>query len=354
MIAVVELVAGVALLVATWLSTLRTVFIPRQRSSRLMRGVVYTVQRCGSAIAAVLPAGAGERVLDLCAPLALMLAGACWTAATLTGFALLTPLLAGIPVGPASIVGFMVPHGGSPDALLAVLGWLLVLVMVGLVLLHLMRITTAYSRRETAVARLSLASARSAKAEFFLAGHLRSGSWEHLDDMFTHWADWLADIGATHTGYPALTWMRPAGEPCWLDAAVMVLDAAALTEAVAPAWAPPSVRSVLEAGTHCMPALARQLGIDLPRPAISLQGREESDFEHTVRLIVAAGLPHQRDYFDAWSEFQRWRTCYAPYVSAMRTKMRYHSADDESGRDPANCPAGEFGKPSRTTFARSD
>ncbi|MEV4050286.1 hypothetical protein AB0J55_03770 [Amycolatopsis sp. NPDC049688] len=329
MIPAVLLLAGVVLLGLTWLSVLRTVFAPRQRSGRLMRLAVRAVGGGGAALARWLPPGGRERVLDLCAPLALMLVGAGWMAATFLGAALLVPALAGIPPTPGGVARFMVLRDDSGAALLAVAGWLAVLQVLLVFGLHLSRIVAAYSRRERMVAELCTHSTKPSEAEFLLAEHLRFGSREHLDDLFRQWTAWLADIRATHTGYPALTCFRPASELCWLDAAVLVLDAAALTHAVAPAWAPHSARSVLDAGSSCLPALARQLGIDLPRPAVSLQGREERGFEHSVRVAVLAGLPEQRGYGEAWAHFQDWRTRYAPQAAAMRVRLHYAHGEEE-------------------------
>jgi hypothetical protein len=328
-IPVVLLLAGVVLLVLTWLSVLRTVFTPRQRSGRLMRLAVRAVGGGGAALARWLPRGGRERVLDLCGPLALMLVGSGWVTATFLGAALLSPALAGVPPTPHEVVRFMVLRDGSGAVLLAVAGWLAVLQVLLVFTLHLSQIVAAYSRRERMVAELCTHSTKPSEAEFLLAEHLRFGSREHLDDLFRQWTAWLADIRATHTGYPALTRFRPASELCWLDAAVLVLDAAALTHAVAPAWAPHSARSVLDAGSRCLPALARQLGIDLPRPAVSLQGREERGFEHSVRVAVLAGLPEQRGYGEAWAHFQDWRTRYAPQAAAMRLRLQYAHGEEE-------------------------
>jgi len=207
--------------------------------------------------------------------------------------------------------------------LLAIMAWLSVTLVLSSFALHLFRITSAYSRRELVVARMSMRAVRATEAEQVLAEHLRLGSRAHLDQLFAQWTEWLADIRATHTGYPALTIYRPATDLCWLDAAVLVLDAAALTEAVAPQWAPPSARSVLEAGAECFPVLARQVGVRMPRPIVSLEGREERDFDQTLKVAVDAGLPEEHDHNEAWPVFQDWRTRYAPYAAAMSARLCY-------------------------------
>jgi hypothetical protein len=322
LIEMIAFVCGVVLVLVTWLSVVRTVLIPRRCSSLLMRTLVRSTQWTGSAATRRLPPRLGERVLDLCAPLALFLAAWWWLAATLAGFALMAPAVAGVPFTPAGVREFLLLRTGTGD-LLAIVAWLSTVLVLASFFLHLFRITAAYSRRELVVARLSERAAMATEAEQVLAEHLRLGSRDHLDRLFAQWTEWLADIRATHTGYPALTIYRPATELCWLDAAVLVLDAAALTEALAPEWAPPSTRSVLTAGSVCLPTLARQVGVRLPRPAVSLEGREERGFAQTVRVTVDAGLPQERDNGQAWSVFQGWRTSYAPYAMAMRTRLCY-------------------------------
>lgn len=314
----IALVCGAVLVLATWLSVLRTVFIPRWRSSLLMRTVVGGTWWSGSALARRLPRAVGERVMELCAPLALYEAAACWLAATLTGFALMAPALAGARFSWTGLTGFLVLR---PATVLAVVAWVSTALVLSSFVLHLFRVTSAYSRRELVVARMSMRAARPTEAEQVLAEHLRLGSRDRLDHLFAQWTEWLADIRATHTGYPVLTIYRPATELCWLDAAVLVLDAAALTAAVAPVWAPPSTRSVLEAGAECFPVLARQVGIRLPRPVVSLEGREERDFDQTVKVAIDAGLPQEHDHREAWPVFQDWRTRYAPYAVATSLRL---------------------------------
>ncbi|HEX6353161.1 hypothetical protein [Actinophytocola sp.] len=324
MVDVVALVAGVLLALITWLSVLRTVFIPRQRSSLLMRSVVRGTGWTGSAVARRLPQSLGERVMDMCAPVALYVAAACWLTATLVGFALMSCAVADMPLTLAGFTGFLLLRTESDGGILLAVGaWGAVALVLSAFVLHLYRFTAAYSRRELVVARMAAHAARPTEAELVLAEHLRLGSRDHLDQLFAQWTAWLADIRATHTGYPALTIYRSATELCWLDAAVLVLDAAALTDAVATNWAPPSTRSVLEAGSVCFPVLAGQVGVHLPRPTVSLEGREERGFEQTVQVAVAAGLPREHCDREAWTVFQNWRTRYAPYAVAMSYRLCY-------------------------------
>lgn len=322
LVEVAALLAGVLLAVVTWLSVLRTVFVPGRCSSRTMRVAVRCMRTLGSAVGCRLPHALGERWMELCAPLALCLAGTSWLVATLAGFALSAPALAGVPFTPDGLARFLLLRTGSTTGdLLGVAAWGAVLLELSAFFSHVFRVVSAYGRRELVVARMSPRAVRPTDAERLLAE--LGPSRDQLDRFFTRWAEWLADLRTTHTGCPVLTIYRPATEACWLDAAVLVLDAAALTEAVTADWAPPSTRAVLEAGSACLPTLAEQVGVSMSRPTVSLEGREECCFEHTVSFVTDAGLPPGRDHHAAWPVFQNWRTRYAPYAMAMRVRLCY-------------------------------
>src|SRR4051794_11024868 len=82
-------VVGGALVLVDWLSVLRTVFIPRQRSSLTARSVVWVIATASRRIAPALPRRTRERLLDLGAPLALFMMAACWLAGVTAGFVLM-------------------------------------------------------------------------------------------------------------------------------------------------------------------------------------------------------------------------------------------------------------------------
>lgn len=306
---VVELVAvlaGVVLAMVTGLSVLRTVVNPRDQSSlaaRLTARLTYRVLLAG---ASKLPNRVRERALDLCVPVSLTV--------------LLTGWLAGTAVA-CWLVAYGLP--GDVDDAVAAAGWSLAGLQSLLFAVYLAKLIEGYQRREAVTTRLQAQATSALDAEVVLADRLRGGSRADLGSAFEHWADWLVDIRSSHAGYPALLYQRPAGEMCWVEAAVIVLDAAALTEAVAPMWAPPSVRVLLAAGSDCIQRLAWQLDIRLAVPSVSLHGREERAFVDTVRYAVAAGLPVERDGEKSWLAFQDSRTRYAPHANAICSHLRY-------------------------------
>jgi hypothetical protein len=310
------------LVLAVWLSVLRTVFTPRQQPARAARWVVRWLAGGILAVSRRLPEQSRERVLDLCAPLCLFAIATCWLTGVVLGFALLAWSVDDVPFRSSALTDFfLLGSAGSP---LAAIAWLSTALLLAAFTTHLVRFTGAYSRRERLVAQLAGQAARPSDAEEVLADYMRVGSREHLDSMFAEWSGWLADIWCTHVGYPALTFARPASELCWISAATIVLDAAALTQAVAPDWAPPHTRALLNTGTNCLQRLAAQVGVAPPPVSVSLQGREGNGFAGTVRLAVDAGLPQERDERMAWDVFQSLRTQYAPYAAGIAGRLLYH------------------------------
>jgi hypothetical protein len=306
---VVDLIAvltGIALGGATVLSVLRTVVNPRDRSSLAARLTARLTFQALLLSTPALPRRRRERTLDLSVPLSLTVLLGIWLAAT---------------AGASWLVAYGLPAGAGQAVHIA--GWALAGLEALLFAVYLSKLIEGYQRREAITTRLQARATSPLDAEVVLADRLRGGSRSDLGTAFEHWADWMADVRSSHAGYPALLYQRPAGEMCWVEAAVIVLDAAALTEAVAPTWAPPSVRVLLAAGSDCIQRLAWQLNIRLEVPTVSMHGREERAFTDSVRYAAAAGLPMERDSEKSWLAFQDSRTRYAPHADAICLHLRY-------------------------------
>ena len=212
-----------------------------------------------------------------------------------------------------------------------VAAWIGVGIIVLLFAAHLMNFLSAYRRRELAISMLAAQARRPTDAERLLVSYLRDGMTVQLDDQFARWAHWLTDIQASHTACPALMFWRSSTSLNWLTAAMIMLDVAALIDAVAPGCAPPHTRTLLFAGMHCLQALQREIGISQPRAVASFEGREEVSFHETLQEIETAGLPAERNEAHAAMVFQERRIQYAPYAAALATYLLYdESIIDES------------------------
>jgi len=314
MLDVVLATFGIALVVIVWMSVLRTTLVPGRSPSRIARWTLRACSTASTALARRLPNRLGTWVMDLCGSVSLFAIAMSWMVGLAAGFGML-------------VIAFGDTEPGAPfvmnnDAVaLVVAAGASAMLVAATFAAYLNRFMDAYDRREAMIARSVAQVQRVTDADALVASYLRSGSRDSLDSYFAQWAGWLADVHLSHVSFPGLIYHRSAGKLTWPNAAVAVMDAAALVEAVAPRWAPLHARVLLDVGSSCLQGLARHLGIVLPPITVSLQGREERGFCDTMQLAVSSGLPAERNIDHAWSAFQKIRVRYAPYAGLIESRL---------------------------------
>jgi len=266
----------------------------------------------------------------MAAPLSLFLMLVWWLFGNCLGFVLLAAGLTGMDTDLASLGRFFALQTTGGTQVVGLLSVLFTIVLVGVHVVYLTVVMNAYHRRELLAVRLSAEAERPPDAERILAAYVQSRSRSRLDALFADWTGWLADIRTSHLNYPALVYLRPASELCWLQAAVIMLDAAALLEAIAPSWAMPYTQALLDTGIRCFEKLSADLGIEHSTSAVSLQGREQFGFGDTTKITASAGLPVERSPDDAWRVFQALRTRYAPHAMGIALLLLHNMVDTAS------------------------
>lgn len=322
---VVGAFAGVLLFLAAWLSILQTVFTPRGQASLLSRGTTSAVGSTMLAIAGKLPERGREYLLGYASPLMLFLMAVLWLIGTIAGFALFVWGASHVPLNERALGNFYSLH--PADIALITVVWLSTFLLLTAFTAYLVRVTSAYSRRERLIGRLSAQATRTLDAEMLFAEYTRAGDREKLGALFNEWSDWLSDVQTSHLAFPALVHYRSGSEICWTNAAQIMLDCAALAQACVPNWAPPETRSLLNAGERCLPRIAARLGIELPPVPVSYQGRETYPFSRSLAEIRTAGLPIEVDDEHAQSAFQQLRIRYAPFANAICERLLYEYRD---------------------------
>lgn len=321
------LIAGVAILAGTSLDVVGTLVIPRSFKSRLSRLV-------GAASRAVLrfPARLIKRYETLDAieawtgPAILLFRLAVWVGLLLTGFAfMLLPAVHGsfgrayTQAGSSMFtLGYSAPVSpGSTiiDYAAAYSGLLVIALQIG----YLPTLYAAFNRRETEVTILvSRAGTPAWGPELLLRtrfGIPQDGEvGELLDDLFTRWERWSAEVAESHTTYPTLIWLRsPQPYKHWLIAQLAILDAAALHLSLAPATDPRmSARLCLRAGFDMLRDVANALGLSFdpdPDPDHDLV-LTYAEFEIAVEQLKSVGYPCEVTAQEAWPHFRGWRVNY--------------------------------------------
>lgn len=195
------------------------------------------------------------------------------------------------------------------------------LIMVALIIAYLPTMYGAFSRRETAVTLLDVRAGRPPSAVQMILRYHRNHGLESLHESWKSWEEWFAEVEESHTSLAALVFFRSA-QPghSWVTAAGAVLDTAALTLSVLDIPWDAQAALCLRSGYLALRRIGDFFKIPynpdpkFPDDPISIK-REE--FEGTIELLIAAGLPVKADRDRAWRDFGGWRINYDTVLLAL-------------------------------------
>jgi hypothetical protein len=319
---------GVALLLTTASSVVKTLLIPRASRSVFGSALGWLVRGLFRKITArVEDLRQRERILAVVGPAWLISLLATWLVCLLLGFALvLWPLKQGgypaaLEEAGSSIftLGFIRPSGPAPSAIVFIAG-ASGLILVALMIAYLPVLYAAFNRRETQVTTLEALAGAPAWGPELLARQVLIGDVAYLPSVYARWTEWAADISESHTNYRALIYFRsPDPQASWLLGLLAVLDAAALHLSFNPSSAPAEARPLLRVGYLAMRKLARGVGIAVsedphPEDPIVLTRQE---FDDAVEHMRQAGWEFERSADEAWPQFHGWRVNYEGAAYAM-------------------------------------
>ncbi|MBI3742436.1 MAG: hypothetical protein HY257_11875, partial [Chloroflexi bacterium] len=229
---------GLALVVWTIFSAIRTFVLPRGEQDTLTRIVFITTRFLFyTAVRPMKSFVKRDRVLAYYAPVSLLALPPTWLALVGLGYTAMYWSL-GAPswydafrISGSSLLtlGFETVQDPFKTFLIfseATIG----LMLVALLIAYLPTMYAAFSRRETAVAMLEVRAGSPPSPVQMLERFHRQGGLDRLTDFWEIWEAWFADIEESHTSLSALVFFRsPQSEHSWVTASGVVLDAAALT-----------------------------------------------------------------------------------------------------------------------------
>lgn len=198
------------------------------------------------------------------------------------------------------------------------------LILVALLVAYLPTMYTAFARRENAVTRLVVrAGEPPSPVEMLLRFNrlrdLRSQSL--MDEVWTDWEIWFAELEESHTSLAALVHFRsPQPTHSWVTAAGTVLDAASLTASTLDVPFNPRVNVCIRAGFIALRRIADFYGVEyngdatFPQDPISIN---RSEFDEVYDTFVAQGVPVKADREQAWQDFAGWRVNYDRVLLAL-------------------------------------
>jgi hypothetical protein len=214
-------------------------------------------------------------------------------------------------------LGYAVPSG-TDGTVLEYIAAFTGLIVVGLQVGYLPTIYSASNRRETEVSLLIARAGIPAWGPEILA-RTRWGIYDGdtrpiLDELFTSWERWAAEVAESHTTYFTLARLRsPRPWSHWLTSLVAVMDAAALHLSLAPSREPKlSARLCLRMGFVALDQIARTMRLpvpDDPDPDAEISVRF-AEFAGATALLREIGYPVERSDDEAWPHFRGWRVNY--------------------------------------------
>ncbi|HSY14852.1 MAG TPA: hypothetical protein VK816_02620 [Jatrophihabitantaceae bacterium] len=329
---------GVIVVSSTAVSVVGNLVVPRGISSRVSRAcddVVDAALRLATMRAESYQRR--DRTLAWHAPALLVLRLMTWLAMMYLGFGLmLMPFVRGVGRAFAQAgssmftLGYAGPSGSSTtlvDYLAAFTG----LIVVGLQIGYLPTLYAAFNRRETEVTLLSSRAGLPAwgpellaRTRYGIFGEANAG--EVMDELFTTWERWAAEVAETHTTYLTLTRFRsPRPMSHWVTSLLAVMDAAALHLSLAPS-APPgiSARLCLRMGFVALRQIGRATGRGLveedPDPDAPLELTYD-EFESAVDMLRALKYPIERTTAEAWPHFRGWRVNYEAAALSLAKRV---------------------------------
>jgi hypothetical protein len=317
---------GIVVVLATLGSVVGTLVVPRAINSRISRAVDRCLDVVFLALArAVHSFERRDRILAWQSPLSLLIRLGVWLGLLVAGFALLLlPSLNGqmqhaFSAAGSSMftLGYAAPVG-TGSTTLEYLAAFTGLVVIGLQVGYLPTLYAAFNRRETEVSLLSSRSGVPAWGPEILARTrwgLEAGDTRPvLEQLFTSWERWAAEVAESHTTYFTLARLRsPRPLSHWVTSLIAVMDAAALHLALAPSSEPKvQPRLALRMGFVALQQVTRVMlrsVPDEPAPDAPISVSYD-DFRSATTMLRELGYPIERSDEEAWPHFRGWRANY--------------------------------------------
>jgi hypothetical protein len=320
---------GLVVVVVTYASVVGTLVVPRGINSRISRTVDRSLDAGFLQLAMrVRSFERRDRIFAWQSPLSLLIRLTVWLGLLVCGFALLLLPSVDGHVGQAFsdagssmfTLGYAAP-AGTGSTTLEYLAAFTGLVVVGLQVGYLPTLYAAFNRRETEVSLLGSRAGVPAWGPEILARTrwgIDDGDTVHtvpvLEDLFTAWERWAAEVAESHTTYLTLVRLRsPRPMSHWLTSLIAVMDAAALHLALVPSREPKlAARLSLRMGFVALEQIARAMRLpvpDEPDPDESVAVSFE-EFKAATAMLRELGYPIERTDEEAWPHFRGWRANY--------------------------------------------
>lgn len=320
---------GVALFVATSISMVKTLIVPRRAWSLLTSLATGLVVRSFHAVARRMRSDdLTDRFLGFLGPVAVIGTTVALLAFYTIAFALMLFGVTDASIGRSlreagssvTTLGFESTTGVGPtviDVLAGVSG----LVVIALTIAYLPTLYVILRDRETPVKLISGRVGPPVTGVRVVAAHYELGASDELPDLYRSWESWAAQVADTHAKYPILLHFRlPRAESRWLATFLAMLDAAALQLVLDPSAPRGAAHLWLRSGQACLVDIRHTLRLeDTDRnPAVEPDRAQLESFASELRRAGCAVGEVDDATVAAW---HRTRGRYAPALCQVADEI---------------------------------
>ncbi|NUM46712.1 MAG: hypothetical protein HUU38_18565 [Anaerolineales bacterium] len=285
---------------------------------------------------------ARESILAMYTPVTLLIIPVVWLALVTLGFMGMfwavgvRPLYQAFVLSGSSLLtlGFA-PVATLTQTLLTFLEATIGLILIALLIAYLPTMYAAFSRRENLVAKLEIYAGSPPTAVEIIARMHRLKGVEYLQELYTQWETWFAEIEEAQTTFGPLNFFRsPQPHRSWVTSAGAVLDSAALLLSTLEMPREPRAALCIRAGYLALRRIADFFGFaynDIPLYGSPIQVTR-AEFDAACAQLEAQGLALKPDRDQAYQDFAGWRINYEDVLLAIASITLAPSAPWSSDR----------------------
>lgn len=340
------LVVGVAVIMLTLSSAIRSTVLPRGVQDRLSRVTTMAVRATFR-----LRAGRSasyerrDRIMALLGPVSLLALLGSWITLLVGAYTLLylatatSSLSRAIELSGSSIftLGTTTASGLGVNLLTyseAGFG----LLLLTLLITYFPSIYSAFSRRERGVSLLRVRAGEPPRAATMMVRYHRIEDTHYrLAELWESWESWFVDVEESHTSFPVLAFFRsPQPEQSWVSAAGVLLDAASMWVAAIDHPSDPAAQLCIRAGFQALRRIASLFGLSYdsdPYPGQPVTVSKQ-EFEAALDEMESAGVPLKADRDQAWKDWAGWRVNYDTALLGLARLVEAPPAPWVSDRSP--------------------
>jgi hypothetical protein len=339
-------VAGLAVVVGTLSSAIRTMVVPRGIPTIIVRVVFVGLRQVfRAAVHRASDYVVRDRRMAYYAPLGLLSLPVVWLFLVLLGYTGIywgieqDGLRAAFRLSGSSLLtlGFASDHS-LPATVAVFTEAALGIGLLALLISYLPAIYGTFSRREAEVGLLETKAGNPPWGVTMLIRYTRIDWPGGFDVTWRDWQHWFVEVEESHVSMPALTFFRsPQPDRSWVTAAGAVLDGASLIVSCFEGKPDPEAQILIRTGYITLRRLADYYGIEHdpdPKPGDPISIAKD-EFDAAWTQMAEAGVTLRADREEAWRAFRGWRVNYDTCLLALAGLVEAPPAPWSSDRSPA-------------------